>query len=216
MRLWVIQHVTPRIWRNAPHKFARAIRRFADVEADSGWQALQIAQTSRNPKIKALFLKMAIEEAHHASLFRQAALELNPDVESGWPTPERKALIKTAPSLAAAVAEISLNEQSIFREFESYKKACPNQKVKGIFDQIAEDEASHGSESEQSLMTLIDSDDAQFRRYLSQAKRKRWGRNLSVFSRFLGQFVFSFWLLCVYFVVGLVVAPFAWVLSRRS
>ena len=59
MRRMLIRWLTPLAWRSGDARLARAIRRFADVEADSGWQALQLLYGVDDPALKAEFFALS-------------------------------------------------------------------------------------------------------------------------------------------------------------
>src|SRR5579864_4598769 len=49
----------------------RKLLRFAEVEADGGRDILRAAEVTPNPLLRRLYLAHAIDELHHADLFRR-------------------------------------------------------------------------------------------------------------------------------------------------
>src|SRR5262245_26314786 len=59
--------------------FARRVRKilaFAEVEADGGRDILRAAEVTSDPLLRRLYLAHAIDELHHADLFRQRGAAL--------------------------------------------------------------------------------------------------------------------------------------------
>src|ERR1043165_4448936 len=73
------------VWRN-PRRRAQNLLRFAEVEADGGRDLVRAAEVTRDPLLRRLFLKHALDEQRHADLFRKRGV----------------ALIRTLPGAAAS------------------------------------------------------------------------------------------------------------------
>src|SRR5919199_3754299 len=59
--------------------FDRRVRKllaFAEVEADGGRDILRAAELTRDPLLRRLYLAHAIDELHHADLFRERSAAL--------------------------------------------------------------------------------------------------------------------------------------------
>ena len=187
MRRMLIRWLTPLAWRSGDARLARAIRRFADVEADSGWQALQLLYGVDDPALKAEFFEIALEESAHSRMFRQLALELDRDVERGWMPPGREALFAAdaTDGVVRAVADLMVNEQGVYGEFADYARASRRPRLAAIFARIREDEAGHGDCAGDMLAKMC-GDRAQAQRALRHAGRRRFWRNYMAGSKAIG------------------------------
>src|ERR1700682_3146789 len=58
------------IWSDLERRVGKLLR-FAEVEADGGRDILRAAEVTRDPLLRGLYLAHAIDELHHADLFRQ-------------------------------------------------------------------------------------------------------------------------------------------------
>ncbi len=71
------------IWSDFERRVCKLLR-FAEVEADGGRDILRAAEVTTDPLLRRLYLAHAIDELHHADLFRQrgaaALLKLPPAV----------------------------------------------------------------------------------------------------------------------------------------
>src|SRR5689334_9929995 len=63
------------VWRD-PRRRAQNLLRFAEVEADGGRDLVRAAEVTRDPLLRRLFLKHALDEQRHADLFRGRGLAL--------------------------------------------------------------------------------------------------------------------------------------------
>ena len=68
VKIFVATHI---IWKLFPMKKLETLRLFEATEDDSAWQLLYGMKLVDSPSEKAEFFLQAIEEAHHAELFRQ-------------------------------------------------------------------------------------------------------------------------------------------------
>ena len=64
-----------RVWADA-HRRARKLLRFAETEAAGGRDLSRAAERTRDPLLRRLFLRHAVEEQRHADLFRERGREL--------------------------------------------------------------------------------------------------------------------------------------------
>src|SRR3954470_19384850 len=86
-------------WRN-PRRRAQTLLRFAEVEADGGRDIVRAAEVTRDPLLRRLFLKHALDEQRHADLFRGRGLALirslpaaaGDGVEAQWLAPGERGL----------------------------------------------------------------------------------------------------------------------------
>lgn len=203
MRRMLIRWLTPLAWRSGDARMARAIRRFADVEADSGWQALQLLYGVDDPALKAECFEIALEESAHSRMFRQVALELDRDVERGWQPPGREALFDpgTVDGAVNAVADLMVNERGVYGEFSDYARASRHPRLAAIFARIREDESGHGDCAGDMLARLC-ADRAQAHRALRRAGRRRFWRNYMAGSKAVGGAMMGLLLRVAFFALG--------------
>ncbi len=202
LRKLLIKYVTPRLWRASNWRLANAMRMFSEVEADSGWQALQIAYTTNSSELHAQLLSMAIEEAAHARHFRRLSDKINDERPKIIPVVSRKAIISNHGDVAAALAEVSLNEQEIFREFELYASASGRPDVAAVFARIAQDEQSHADDTGDLICDLMGGDEEKTAVLFRSARRRRRFRLLTTVSEKIGNFFFFIWSTLIYLFFG--------------
>ncbi len=208
LRRFLIKYVTPIVWRSSPRRLASAVRRFSDVEADSGWQALQLLHLCDDPKKRAVFFALALEESAHARMFRNAALEIDPDVERRWAAPERATLYDEKKGLAAAVADITVNEIAVYKEFGDYADCARSApRLRAIFEKIKTDEAGHGDDAD-GLLADLTQDAAALRAQLRKAERRRFFRVYMSGSKVVGEHVIGLLLRATFFLFGWMPAIF--------
>ena len=65
------------IWGDSERR-VRKLLAFAEVEADGGRDILRAAEVTADPLLRRLYLAHAIDELHHADLFRQRGAALLP------------------------------------------------------------------------------------------------------------------------------------------
>src|SRR5262252_1981901 len=63
------------IWNDSERR-VRKLLAFAEVEADGGRDILRAAEVTADPLLRRLYLAHAIDELHHADLFRQRGAAL--------------------------------------------------------------------------------------------------------------------------------------------
>lgn len=207
IRRFTIRHATSASWRSRPSSLARALRRFADVEGDSGWQAMQLVQASKDPAIRAAFFGIALEEAAHAEWFREAALVTCADIEAGWELRGRKSLCPKGCDLALAMAEMEINERIVYLEFLDYAAATTHPHVRELFERVRADEAGHSDASRGAANRAGDNPSAQL---LRRAHARRLQRTLSALSRAVGDVFAQAFLLLIYGVLG----GLSWLIGR--
>lgn len=201
MRRMLIRWVTPLAWRSSNRRLARSIRRFADVEADSGWQALQILYAVDDPRLKAELFEIALEEAAHARMFRKIALEFDPAVEHSWQPQSRESLYSKQRGAAAAVADLVVSEKAVYEEFSDYARATRDQRLISVFARIREDECEHGECADEILNRLTRGPD-QTRHELRAARRRRFMRNYLTGSKMIGSVIIGGLLRAAFFAFG--------------
>ena len=142
------------VWRN-PRRRAQNLLRFAEVEADGGRDIVRAAEITRDPVLRKLFLKHALDEQRHADLFRTRGLALIRTLPPGearavrasWLTPGERGLDDLRvedEGDAALLAFLHLSEAQAARDFANYVTVLgrdpPTQQV---FQKVLHDETFH-------------------------------------------------------------------------
>ncbi|WP_293903324.1 ferritin-like domain-containing protein [Phenylobacterium sp.] len=142
------------IWRD-PRRRAENLLRFAEVEADGGRDLVRAAEVTRDPVLRKLFLKHALDEQRHADLFRSRGLALirtlPRDTASGiaanWLTPGERGLDDLRVEEegdAALLAFLHLSEASAAREFANYIAVLgADPPTRTVFENVLHDETFH-------------------------------------------------------------------------
>jgi len=204
--------------------FDRRVRKllaFAEVEGDGGRDILRAAEVTSDPLLRRLYLEHAIDELHHADLFRQrgtALLQLRPT--------RSKALFNTSPlpgghgldDLAIEgepdhrlLAFLHVAEKAAAGRFEIYREVVDDDPpTRAIFEEILRDEVFHMNYTYTQLTRVLP---RSYRRQVWQARANRlWKRYLRVAAAVAGVLGTAI-LTIVYFVV---LAPFAWLAARAE
>src|SRR5262245_4315182 len=71
----VLQPIHRWIWSDDARRL-RKLLAFAEVEADGGRDILRAAEVTADPLLRRLYLEHAIDELHHADLFRERSAAL--------------------------------------------------------------------------------------------------------------------------------------------
>lgn len=150
------------VWRN-PKRRAQNLLRFAEVEADGGRDLVRAAEVTRDPVLRKLFLKHALDEARHADLFRGRGLALIRTLPAGeaggvqadWLTPGERGLDDLRVEQegdAALLAFLHLSEKSAARDFANYIAVLDaDPSTKTVFEKVLHDETFHMSYTRREL-----------------------------------------------------------------
>jgi len=141
-------------WRE-PRRRARNLLRFADVEADGGRDLVRAAELTRDPQLRVLFLKHALDEQRHADLFRTrgvAVARILPGgggggVEAQWLAPGERGLDDVRVEReqdGALLAFLHLSEAAAARDFALYAGVLAHDPpTREVFEKVLKDEAFH-------------------------------------------------------------------------
>jgi hypothetical protein len=149
-------------WRD-PRRRAQNLLRFAEVEADGGRDLVRAAELTRDPTLRKLFLKHALDEARHADLFRGrgvALIRTLPAGEAGgvqadWLTPGERGLDDLRVEEegdAALLAFLHLSEKAAARDFANYIAVLDaDPSTRTVFEKVLHDETFHMSYTRREL-----------------------------------------------------------------
>jgi hypothetical protein len=203
--------------------FDRRVRKliaFGEVEGDGGRDILRAAELTPDPLLRRLYLAHAIDELHHADLFRQrsaALLRTRSTRSSGLfnatPLPGGHGLddlnIEGEPD-HRLLAFLHVAEKAAAGRFAIYREVVDDDPAtRAIFEEILRDEVFHMNYTYTQLARVLPQ---AYRRQVWQARAGRlWKRYLRVAAAVAGVIGATI-LTIMYFVV---LAPFAW-LARRA
>lgn len=138
IRQVLIRITLPLSWRGKSQRIGATLRRFALIEADSGWQYLQAADALPEPAVRARMFLNALDEKHRAALFDRMAHQVDP-ITLRRPSGHRKALLTDPAELPDFLATIELGRHDLHSELESYGKASGDPRVAKLFLAMRDD-----------------------------------------------------------------------------
>lgn len=142
------------VWRD-PRRRAATLLRFAEVEADGGRDLVRAAEVTRDPLLRRLFLKHALDEQRHADLFRGRGVALIrglPDGGDGgpqarWLTPGERGLDDLRvddEGDESLLAFLHLSEKQAARDFAGYAAVLgADEATRAVFEKVLHDETFH-------------------------------------------------------------------------
>jgi hypothetical protein len=123
-------------------RMSRALNRFAMVEADSAWQLLKALEFENHEPYRAKLFINALEEVHHAFLFKSMANKFTRKSSINIAARRDKIYISADHDIRFKVAHY-LGEKNVYGQFLSYANAIKNEEVKNLFLGIRGDEEEH-------------------------------------------------------------------------
>jgi len=149
------------VWRD-PHRRARKLLRFAEIEADGGRDLSRAAELTKDALLRRLYLRHAEDEMRHASLFRSrgrtllAGLPLAREAfEANWLAPGERGLDDVRVEGAdddELLAFLHLSEKAAAGRFALYRQVLAHDaETRAVFDEVLRDEAFHMSYTQTQL-----------------------------------------------------------------
>ena len=142
------------IWRDLERR-VRKLLCFAEVEADGGRDILRAAEVTPDPLLRRLYLAHAIDELHHADLFRQRGTALlharfprsTPKSQASWLGSGDHGLddlrIEEEPD-DSLLAFLHLSEKAAAGRFAIYRDVVQDDpSTRAVFEEILRDEVFH-------------------------------------------------------------------------
>ena len=204
--------------------FDRRVRKliaFAEVEGDGGRDILRAAEVTPDPLLRRLYLAHAIDELHHADLFRQrsaALLQTRParvkTLFSATPLPGGHGLddlqIDGEPDYRL-LAFLHVAEKAAAGRFAIYREVVDDDpSTRAVFDEILRDEVFHMNYTYTQLARISP---RTYRRQVWRARASRlWKRYLRVAAAIAG--IFGTAVLTIQYFILL--PPFAWFAKRAA
>jgi rubrerythrin len=141
------------VWRD-PKRRAVNLLRFAEVEADGGRDLVRAAEVTRDPVLRRLFLKHALDEQRHADLFRRRGVALirtlpagSSRVQPDWMAPGERGLDDLqveAEGDEALLAFLHLSEKAAAKDFANYAAVLgTDPSTRDVFEKVLHDETFH-------------------------------------------------------------------------
>jgi rubrerythrin len=208
------------IWSDADRR-VRKLLAFAVVEGDGGRDIIRAAEVTPDPLLRRLYLAHAIDELHHADLFRDrgaALLQAHHARSGGAPAtnvlPGGHGLddlcVEDEPD-EKLLAFLHVAEKSAAGRFAVYREVVDDDPpTKAIFEEILRDEVFHMNYAYRQLQRVSPQS---YRRYVWWARGSRlWKRYLRLAAIVAG-LVGNILLTLQYFIL---LPPFAWFAKRAE
>lgn len=151
----VTRLMLPLVWGRRPDHAARALRRFARTEADSGWQYLRAIEHAQDPGLRRMLFHQVLEEYRHADHFHGVAGRLAVRRDEGGQG-ARRPLVRSAADLAGFLACAHVCEGRIHSQFRAFAQACRIPEVSEVFLRVRADEQGHEASALSQLRHLLD------------------------------------------------------------
>lgn len=143
------------VWRDA-RRCARKLLTFAATEADGGRDLSRAAELTADPLLRRLFLRHALDERHHAELFRARGRTLlaalggggQASFEARWLVPGERGsddLRVEDERDASLLAFLHLSEKAAAARFAAYRDVIADEQTREVFGRILRDEVFHMS-----------------------------------------------------------------------
>ncbi|HQQ62178.1 MAG TPA: hypothetical protein PLF22_01255 [Pseudomonadales bacterium] len=200
LRKYYIRVSIPLSWGRSTTHIAKSLQAFSHVEADSAWQMLRVAAQENDPAICAELFENALEEMHHAALFREKASSLAQAI-SVHGSHYRKPLYYRGEDIAKFMAYQYISEKDIHRQFDAYAASSPDPSISRIFSHIEADEDGHQCKAYERLLRYCTRPQAT--RYVAIARLKREMELLSQLGEWIGGYTMNCLLAPVYFLSGI-------------
>jgi hypothetical protein len=154
---WILRPIHRRLWAD-PLRRGHKLLRFAETEADGGRDLARASELTRDPLLRRLYLRHALDERRHAEMFRERAgalLRSLPEggsssssaVEANWLAPGERGLDDLrveAESDESLLAFLHLSERAAARRFAAYRDVLGiDPETRDVFRAILRDEAFH-------------------------------------------------------------------------
>lgn len=143
------------VWSD-PRRRADKLLRFAETEADGGRDIVRAAERTSDPLLRRLYLRHAIDEQRHATLFRTRGRDIlatlpattgHGTFQANWLSPGERGLDDLAVDEEkedALLAFLHLSEKAAARRFAAYHEVLTlDPPTRAVFGDILKDEAFH-------------------------------------------------------------------------
>jgi len=208
------------IWGDSERR-VRKLLAFAEVEADGGRDILRASEVTPDPLLRRLYLAHAIDELHHADLFRErgaALLQARParatPLSAGWlPSGDHgidDLRVEDEPD-ESLLAFLHVAEKAAAGRFTIYRDVVQDDpSTRAVFEEILRDEVFHMNYTYTQLARVSPE---RYRRRVWRARASRlWKRYLRVAASLAG-LIGTLMLTIQYFIV---LPPFAWFAKRAE
>ena len=182
-------------------RLARLLNRFALVEADSAWQMLQAMEEVKDPEYRAELFNNALEEVHHAWLFKQQSNKYaqQPFVDA---QNKRKRILGKNGDLLNFKVEHYLGEKDVYEQFLTYAPAVPHEEDRELFLEIRGDEEEHQRKARIKLLEELGSKAALQKKIIGQRLKKLY-RGWIALGKGMGNLIFGVFLFLIYLIGGI-------------
>jgi hypothetical protein len=206
------------IWGDSDRR-VRKLLAFAEVEGDGGRDILRASEVTPDPLLRRLYLAHAIDELHHADLFRERGAALlrarrSAAPSAGWLPPVDHGIddlrVEDEPD-ESLLAFLHVAEKAAAGRFTIYRDVVNDDpSTRAIFEEILRDEVFHMNYTYTQL-TRVSPETYKRRVWRARASRL-WKRYLRLAAGLAGLFGTAM-LTLQYFVL---LPPFAWFAKRAE
>src|SRR4029453_2127422 len=206
------------IWGDSDRR-VRKLLAFAEVEGDGGRDILRASEVTPDPLLRRLYLAHAIDELHHADLFRERGAALlrarrSAAPSAGWLPPIDHGIddlrVEDEPD-ESLLAFLHVAEKAAAGRFTIYRDVVNDDpSTRAIFEEILRDEVFHMNYTYTQL-TRVSPDGYKRRVWRARASRL-WKRYLRLAAGLAG-LMGTVMLTLQYFVL---LPPFAWFAKRAE
>jgi hypothetical protein len=186
-------------WKNSPARISKRIQSFEATEDDSAWQLLHAASRLKDPRIKAQLFLQAMEEAHHAEIFR-ALYKQTSGTQLTKVSVERKP-IYYGQEAWKLFAFFAVGEKSAARRFRSIADQLEDGPFRTSLTKILEEEEGH-VEMANELTSVTGQSAKAIRQELMLVKLRRAGEAWLRLGRHLTSIISRVLLNIAYYTIG--------------
>jgi len=182
------------VWRDVDRR-ARKLLRFAATEADGGRHLARAAELTRDPLLRRLFLRHALDEDRHAELFRargralrggRRAVGRGGAFEANWLAPGERGLDELrvdALDERELLAFLHFSERAAAGRFALYREMLrDDEETRAVFAEVLKDEEFHMTYTKTQLQRVAAARDGR------SLWRARAGRLWRAYLRLAGAF----------------------------
>lgn len=196
---WVVRLVLNLKWKKSKSAVEERIRAFEATEDDSSWQLLYACRRIADGKTKADLLMQAMEEAHHAEVFRGLYEESCGSALKKLPV-QRKPLFQDGQAWKL-FAYCAVGEAAAARRFRHIAEGLEPGKFKNSLEKILKEEEGH-VELAADLSSLTGKSGAELKREIFRIKAIRAGETWLRIGRSITSQASKLLLTLTYFGIG--------------
>lgn len=198
------------IWNVFPSKKLEMIRQYEATEDDSAWQLLYGMKQIDDPGQKAELFTQALEEAHHAELFREL-YKKETKQKLHKVSYEKKPLYAQKKHAWKLFVYCLIGEESAAKRFDHIANHLPQGAMRSTLQGIVADEIGHIHKAKE-LINVEGIAQDKIAKEINQINLRRFKEAWMRSGRHITTWITDMLLLCLYFIL----VPFFAVMKNRS